>query len=161
LAVVKMSASTLRYRPTPDGNAALRGRVVALAHRHRRYGAGMIYLKLRQVSAVIRESPKRSLKTPHPCPEGGCDDDDATTEVVAVVPARALGGLPVTRVLDRLAVKRGVPRVLRTDNALEFCGRAMQTWAHERGVALRLMNRASPRRTPTSNPSTAACATGV
>ena len=32
----------------PDRNAALRARIVALAHRHRRYGAGMIYLKLRQ-----------------------------------------------------------------------------------------------------------------
>src|SRR4030081_1039265 len=29
--------------------------------------------------------------------------DDATTAAVAVVPARALGGLPVTRVLDQLA----------------------------------------------------------
>ena len=32
--------------------------------------------------------------------------DDATTEAVAVVPARALGGLPVTRVLDELALTR-------------------------------------------------------
>jgi len=34
--------------------------------------------------------------------------DDATTEAVAVVPAGALGGLPVTRILDRLAHARGV-----------------------------------------------------
>ena len=40
--------------------------------------------------------------------------DDATTEAVAIVPARALGGLPVTRVLDRLAQERGLPRILRT-----------------------------------------------
>ena len=33
--------------------------------------------------------------------------DDATTEAVAIVPARALGGLAVTRVLDRLAATRG------------------------------------------------------
>jgi putative transposase len=38
--------------------------------------------------------------------------DAATTEAVAVVPARALGGLPVTRVLNRLAVERGLLRVL-------------------------------------------------
>jgi len=44
--------------------------------------------------------------------------DDATTEAVAVVPARALGGLPVTRVLDALASTRGLPQVLRTDNGL-------------------------------------------
>ena len=47
--------------------------------------------------------------------------DDATTEAVAIVPARALSGVAVTRVLDRLALTRGLPRVLRTDNGLEFC----------------------------------------
>ena len=40
--------------------------------------------------------------------------DDATHEAVAIVPARAFGGLPVTRVLDRLAITRGLPRILRT-----------------------------------------------
>ena len=68
--------------------------------------------------------------------------DDATTEAVAIVPARALGA--VTRVLDRLALTRGLPRVLRTDNGLEFCGRAMLTWAHERRVALRLIPPGKP-----------------
>lgn len=48
LRVVSMSASALRYRPAPDRNAALREEIRALAYRHRRYGAGMIYLKLRQ-----------------------------------------------------------------------------------------------------------------
>ena len=48
LQVIGMSASSLRYRPAPDRNAELREAIVALAHRYRRYGAGMIYLKLRQ-----------------------------------------------------------------------------------------------------------------
>jgi putative transposase len=48
LQVIGMSASSLRYEPRPDGNAQLRERIVALAQRHRRYGAQMIYLKLRQ-----------------------------------------------------------------------------------------------------------------
>jgi hypothetical protein len=56
----------------------------------------------------------------------------------------ALGGLAVTRVLDRLAVTRGLPRMLRTDNALEFCGRAMLTWVHERRVTLRLIEPGKP-----------------
>jgi putative transposase len=70
--------------------------------------------------------------------------DDATTEAVALVPARALGGMAVTRVLDRLALTRRLPRVLRTDNGLEFCGRAMPTWPYERGVALRLIAPGKP-----------------
>jgi len=48
LLVVQMSPSALRYQPAPDRNLELRERIVALAQRYRRYGASMIYLKLRQ-----------------------------------------------------------------------------------------------------------------
>ena len=153
-----MSASSLRYTPAPDTNAALRARIVALAHQHRRYGAGMISLKLRQAGALVNHKRVERLYTearlqvrrrrrkkipvadrqplirPQAPNEVWSADfvfdrtadgrvvkcltvvDDATTEAVAIVPARPLGGLPVTRVLDRLAFERGLPRVLRTDN---------------------------------------------
>src|SRR5829696_3369916 len=45
LRVVHMSATALRYVPRPDPDPSLGDRIVALAHRHRRYGAGMIYLE--------------------------------------------------------------------------------------------------------------------
>ena len=186
LAVLGMSASAVRYVPAPDRNAALRARIVALAHRYRRYGVGMIYLKLRQAGDVVNYkrverlyvaerlqvrrrrrkkvpvADRQPLIKPTAPNEVWSADfvfdrtadgrvlkcltivDDATTEAVAIVPARALGGLPVTRVLDRLALSRGLPRVLRTDNALEFCGRAMLTWAHERRVTLRLIAPGKP-----------------
>lgn len=186
LAVIGMSPSALRYAPAPDRNEALRARIVALAHRHRRYGVGMIYLKLRQageavnykrverlyVAERLQVRRRRRKKVPagdrqplarptRPNEVWSADFvfdrtaegrvlkclaivDDATTEAVAVVPARALGGLPVTRILDRLAIERGLPKVLRTDNALEFCGRAMLTWAHDRDVTLRLIEPGKP-----------------
>ena len=188
LALVRMSAASLRYTPAPDTNAALRARIVALAHQHRRYGAGMIYLKLRQAGARVNHKRVERLYTearlqvrrrrrkkipvadierqplirPQAPNEVWSADfvfdrtadgrvvkcltvvDDATTEAVAIVPARTLGGLPVTRVLDRLAFERGLPRVLRTDNGKEFCGRAMLTWAHTRGVTLRLIEPGKP-----------------
>ena len=53
LVVVRMSASALRYEPRPDQNQALRERILALAHRHRRYGVGMIHLKLRQAGLMV------------------------------------------------------------------------------------------------------------
>ena len=53
LQVVGMSASAYRYQPRPDRNLALRERIVGLAQRHRRYGAGMIYLKLRQAGETV------------------------------------------------------------------------------------------------------------
>jgi len=186
LTVVHMSAASLRYVPRPDPDPGLRDRIVALAHRHRRYGAGMIYLKLRQEGRTVNHkrvdrlyaearlqvrrrrrkkvplADRQPLTRPHAPNEVWSADfvfdrtaegrvlkcltivDDATTEAVAVVPARALGGVPVTRVLEALAITRGLPQVLRTDNGLEFCGRAMLTWAHARGVTLRLIEPGKP-----------------
>ena len=186
LAVVRMSASALRYTPPPDRDADLRGRIVALAHRHRRDGAGMIYLKLRQAGQVVNHKrvdrlyaearlhvkrrrrkkvplqDRQPLLRPQYRNEVWSADfvfdrtaegrvlkcltivDDATTEAVAIVPARALGGRPVTRVLEQLAASRGLPQVLRTDNGPECCGRAMLTWAHERGLTLRLITPGKP-----------------
>jgi transposase InsO family protein len=53
LQVVGMSPSAFRYQPAADRNSALKERIIALAQRHRRYGAGMIYLKLRQAGEVV------------------------------------------------------------------------------------------------------------
>ena len=53
LRIIKMSASSLRYQPKPDRNVRLREQIMTLAQRHRRYGSGMIYLKLRQAGALV------------------------------------------------------------------------------------------------------------
>jgi transposase InsO family protein len=142
LAIVRISAAALRYVPQPDRDAALRDCIVTLAHRHKRYGARMIYLKLRQAGHVVNHkrgdrlypaarlqvkrrrrkkvlvSDRQPLLRPRRHNEVWSADfvfdrtaagrmlkcltivDDATTEAVAIVPARALGGLPLTRVLD-------------------------------------------------------------
>jgi hypothetical protein len=71
--------------------------------------------------------------------------DDATHEAVAIEVERAISGHMLTRVLDRLALSRGLPSVIRTDNGKEFCGRAMVTWAHKRGVQLRLIEPGKPQ----------------
>jgi hypothetical protein len=39
---------SLRYQPRADRKTALRERIVSLAQRHRRYGVGVVHLKLRQ-----------------------------------------------------------------------------------------------------------------
>ena len=53
LRVIGMSASALRYQPRPDRNGVLREKIIGLAQRHRRYGAAMIYLKLRQTGELV------------------------------------------------------------------------------------------------------------
>jgi hypothetical protein len=44
------------------------------------------------------------------------------------MPARALGGLPVARILEGLASTRGLPLVLRTDNGLEILRACSSSW---------------------------------
>lgn len=186
LRVVGMSASAYRYQPAPDRNQALREQIVALAHRHRRYGAGMIYLKLRQAGQPVNHkrvarlyaeaglqvrrrrrkkvpvSDRQPLGRPQAADQVWSMDfvfdrtsdgrvikcltivDDATHEAVAIVPERAISGLVLTRILDRLAVERGLPQAIRTDNGKEFCGKAMLTWAHAHGVRLFLIEPGKP-----------------
>jgi len=186
LRVVGMSASSVRYQPAPDRNGSLREAIQAFAHRHRRYGAGMIYLKLRQggwrvnhkrVDRLYAEAKlqirrrkrkkvpvgeRQPLMRPDAANEVWSMDfvfdrsaegraikcltivDDATHESVAVVPERAITGLMLTRILDGLALTRGLPQVIRTDNGKEFCGRAMLTWAHAHNVTLRLIEPGKP-----------------
>ena len=186
LKVVGMSPSALRYQPAGDRNAALKEKIIALAHRHRRYGAGMIYLKLRQAGEIVnhkrvdrlyaeaglqvkrRKRKKIPAADRHPLErplvanqmwsmdfvfdrtaEGRAIKnltivDDATHEAVAIVSERALSGQQLTRILDELAATRGLPKAIRTDNGKEFCGRAMLSWAHARGVQLFLIEPGKP-----------------
>ncbi|QNH26060.1 IS3 family transposase [Xanthomonas theicola] len=53
LTIAGMSASAYRYEPRPDRNVELRKIICALANRHKRYGVGMICLKIRQAAHVV------------------------------------------------------------------------------------------------------------
>lgn len=70
--------------------------------------------------------------------------DDATHEAVAIEVERVISGYGVARVLDRLALTRGLPQVIRPDNGKEFCGKAMVAWAYGRGLQLRLIQPSKP-----------------
>jgi putative transposase len=186
LAVVGMSASSLRYEPRPDRNVALRARIVALAQRYRRYGVGMIHLKLRQAGEFvnykrverlyrleklhIRRRRRKKIPVSDRQPlirPGGANEvwsmdfvfdrigsgralkilvitDDATHEAVATVPEHTIGGDHLTRILDGICSQRGKPVVIRSDNGPEFTGKAMLTWAHRHGIALRLIEPGKP-----------------
>lgn len=186
LRVLRMSTSALRYAPAPGRDDDLRGRIVALAQRHRRYGAGMIYLKLRQAGLIVNHkrveriyanerlqvrrrkrkkvpvAERQPLLRPETINQTWSMDfvfdrsadgrvikcltivDDASTEAVATMSERAISGVVVTRILDRLALERGLPNVIRTDNGKEFCGKAMLNWARARGIMLRLIEPGKP-----------------
>lgn len=185
-AVAGMSASSLRYEPRPDRNGALRARIVALAQRYRRYGVGMIHLKLRQAGELVnykrverlyrleklhirrRRRKKIPVADRQPLIRPGRANevwsmdfvfdriasgrslkllvitDDATHEAVAIVPEHTIGGDHLTRILDGICSQRGKPDVIRSDNGPEFTGKAMLTWAHRNGIALRLIEPGKP-----------------
>jgi transposase InsO family protein len=186
LDIVCMSASSLRYQPAPDRNVELRQQIVTMAQRHRRYGAGMIYLKLRQAGQVVNHkrvdrlyaleklqvrrrrrkkvpiSERQPLIRPGAANEVWSMDfvfdriasgrviksltvvDDATHEAIAIVPEHSIGGDHLARIMDRICAQRGKPLVIRTDNGKEFTGKAMLTWAHRNGIALRLIEPGKP-----------------
>lgn len=62
--------------------------------------------------------------------------DDFTREAVATEVDTSLSGKRVARVLDALAVTRGLPKVIRCDNGSEFTSKAMQAWAIRHDVRL-------------------------
>jgi transposase InsO family protein len=56
----------------------------------------------------------------------------------------SLGGLRVRRVLDRMAIERGLPEVIVVDNGPEFRGRALAARSEERGVRLEFIQPGKP-----------------
>jgi putative transposase len=70
--------------------------------------------------------------------------DDFTKESIDIVVDHGISGRYVTRVLDRAVQFRKLPKVIRTDQGPEFTGKAMDKWAYERGVELRLTEAGKP-----------------
>ena len=60
--------------------------------------------------------------------------DDFSHECVDIATDYGIGGLYVTRLLDRAALFRGYPVAVRTDNGPEFTSRAFMAWAQTHGI---------------------------
>jgi len=70
--------------------------------------------------------------------------DDLTRECPAIEVDTSLPGARVVRVLDRLAILRGLPDTIVIDNGSEFTGRALDAWANKRGVKLHFIDPGKP-----------------
>lgn len=53
-------------------------------------------------------------------------------------------GVHGTRILDGIALFRGYPTTVRTDQCQKFTCRALEQWAFEHGVELRLIQQGKP-----------------
>ena len=70
--------------------------------------------------------------------------DDYTHECLALAAGHSLPALRVIEVLERVSAQAGLPRSIVCDNGPEFAGRALDVWAHQRGVALQFIRPGKP-----------------
>jgi putative transposase len=70
--------------------------------------------------------------------------DDFTKEAIDIVAGNSIRGVDVVQVLEQAVRVRGLPQALRTDQGPEFTGRALQGWADENGVQLKLIQAGKP-----------------
>ena len=70
--------------------------------------------------------------------------DDFTRECLDIPVDHGISGAYVARVLDGIAQFRGYPVAIRTDQGPEFTSRALDRWAYEHGVDLKLIAAGKP-----------------
>jgi putative transposase len=70
--------------------------------------------------------------------------DEGSRESLAIEVDVALTGERVTRVVERLRLERGLPRVIQADNGPERRGRALDRWAYAHGVKLQFIAPGKP-----------------
>lgn len=70
--------------------------------------------------------------------------DDFTRESLEIETDTSIPGQRVTRVLDEIGERRGLPSSIVIDNGPEFSGRALDAWAHAHGVALQFIEPGKP-----------------
>lgn len=70
--------------------------------------------------------------------------DVFTRECLALLVDSSIGGKRVVAALEQLAELRGYPEVITLDNGPEFTGRALDEWAHRRGVKLDFIRPGKP-----------------
>jgi putative transposase len=74
--------------------------------------------------------------------------DEFSRECPAIEVDTSIRAARVIRVLDRVADERGLPDEILVDNGTEFTSRALDTWAHERGVKLHFIRPGKPNDNP-------------
>lgn len=70
--------------------------------------------------------------------------DDFTKESPAIETDTSLPGSRVVRVLERLEILTGLPKVIVVDNGPEFTGQALDQWAHAKGVRIQHIRPGKP-----------------
>ena len=70
--------------------------------------------------------------------------DDYSRECVGQLVDTSISGTAVVRFFDHLAMSRGLPKILVSDNGSEFTSKAMFLWAQRTGVTLHFIQPGKP-----------------
>ena len=70
--------------------------------------------------------------------------DDLSKKCPVLEVDHSITGKRVTRVLERLALTKGLPEVITVDNGPEFISKALDLWAYENKVKLRFIQPGKP-----------------
>ena len=70
--------------------------------------------------------------------------DDFSKECPVLEVYHSLTGKRATRVLERVALTRGLPEVITVDNGPEFISKALDAWAYTNGVKLNFIQPGKP-----------------
>lgn len=71
--------------------------------------------------------------------------DVLTRECITLHASFSIPGAEVVRVLQKIVNERGMPESFSIDNGSEFTGKAMDQWAHDRGIKLDFIRPGKPQ----------------
>src|SRR5262249_36069175 len=70
--------------------------------------------------------------------------DDFSRESLAIEVDTSLPSRRVQRVLETLLIKRGKPKIIRTDNGPEFISHTLQSWCEQQQITLQYIQPGKP-----------------
>jgi putative transposase len=70
--------------------------------------------------------------------------DECSRESLAIEVDTSINGVRVTNVLNRVAMLRGLPDMIKVDNGPEFISKAMDAWAYQRQIHLQFSRPGKP-----------------
>ncbi|HFH2893919.1 TPA: integrase core domain-containing protein [Pseudomonas aeruginosa] len=140
--LIGLSRSVLRYQPRASvQNTELQAQLVELAQERRRFGYRRLHILLRR--AGVQDNHKRIYRLYRAA--GLMVKRRRRRHGVAVERERlSLPSAPNQVWSDEMARFRGYPKAIRTDQRPEFTGKALDQWAYQRDIKLKLIQPGKP-----------------
>jgi len=170
--LVGLNRATMRYQNQSRQETDLVQRIKAIAFERRRFvyrrvhqllrreglhvNHKKVYRLYREAGLAVRKRKRRKglmverqplLLPDRPNHTWSMDfvmDALASKECLDIPIAHGISGELVARTLDTTAAFRGYPVAVRTDEGSEFTGKALDQWAYQHGVELKLIQSGKP-----------------